>query len=661
MKFFEENHVTPDNLDKLQDLMKRIGEPEEKIKKALTAAAMDKDTFNDLMKIYTIKAAQLSTKDEFYPYEQLQGEIKIGENPDGESIGLTREQLNEHLLAVSMTGRGKTTFFYNLIETLQDKELPFMVFDFKNDYRHLTKTMDDLLVINWKDMKLNPLEPPPGVPPSRWGEVLSDTFCHATDLLIGSESYFLDKLNDLYNIYHDTENHPSLFELKRLVEVDTISPASPRFRYKERVQSRLSMFTGFSGKIFDCSTGIPLQTLLDKNVIFELKEPNQFVTRFFIEAVLTWIYYYRDAKGHRQKLRHVIMFDEAKQVFDAMRERQPEAGWPPIDDLVGKVREYGEALVVADHEPSKLTDSIKANTNVKLWMALGSGKDITEMARTFGLEDEEEVDYTRTLEKGNALLKLADQDPVPIHLPDYKIQKDISESTVRSKMKQKIKNLPWSERHRPTDFKEIVGPREETKEESGLSEAAEELLINVKEKPLSGTKERYNDLDIGKKKGNKAKQELIKEGLVEEAEVRTGTRGRNPKLLDPTEKGKAILETLGHRVRSRGKGGAEHRYWQKKIQKHYHDKGYDSFIEHYIDSRSIDVYSVKEDREVATEIALSPEHELENIKKCLEEDLDTIQIVYPSEDIKEEIRRQIKQEFGETPSEILFSHVKEFA
>lgn len=33
-------------------------------------------------------------------------------------------------------------------------------------------------------------------------------------------------------------------------------------------------------------------------------------------------------------------------------------------------------MVVADHEPSKLTDSLKANTNVKLWISQGGGHDI---------------------------------------------------------------------------------------------------------------------------------------------------------------------------------------------------------------------------------------------------------------------------------------------
>lgn len=45
---------------------------------------------------------------------------------------------------------------------------------------------------------------------------------------------------------------------------------------------------------------------------------------------------------------------------------------------------------------------------------------------------------------------------------------------------------------------------------------------------------------------------------------------------------------------------------------------------------------------IETEIAPSPEHERENIKKCLEED--QIQIVYSSEDVKRKIEHSIRNE-----------------
>ena len=49
--------------------------------------------------------------------------------------------------------------------------MPFLIFDLKQDYRHLLKRErfeDDLIVIPWKDFAYNPLEPPPGVETGDW-------------------------------------------------------------------------------------------------------------------------------------------------------------------------------------------------------------------------------------------------------------------------------------------------------------------------------------------------------------------------------------------------------------------------------------------------------------------------------------------------------------
>ena len=94
-------------------------------------------------------------------------------------------------------------------------------------------------------------------------------------------------------------------------------------------------------------------------MVFEFDEPNQTVNAFAIETMLAWLFYYRAAMAQRQGLRHAVMFDEAKTVFGAHREDADAATYPPVTSLMGRVREFGEAVVVADHEPSKLADSLR--------------------------------------------------------------------------------------------------------------------------------------------------------------------------------------------------------------------------------------------------------------------------------------------------------------
>lgn len=659
----------PWDLEQLQETMERVGEADERMEKLLRVAAVDPDAFSDLRDLYQQKASRVVTKDVFYPYRPQDGAFEIGRDPDGRRIGLTREQVNEHLLLVGKTGSGKTTFFYNLMATCAELDVPFLVFDFKNDYRHLVQDQD-LLVINWRDFKFNPLQPPPGVQPGKWGEVLADTFAHATDLLIGSESYLLEQLRRIYTLYESgsTAQYPSLFELRDLVAADQISKASPKYKYKERVASRLGMMTGFSGDIFDCSQGYPIAALLDRNVALELAEPNQYVTNFVVEALLTWLFYYRDAAGQRQGLRHLIMFDEAKRVFDVNRSRQPASGYPPIDDLVGKIREFGEGLVVADHEPSKLSDSLKANTHTKLWLTLGSGTDIQEMARTYGLAPEE-VEHTQTMPKGEGLLKLADRDPVPIHLPDYSLEKTMTEGDIRAQMTEQLAGLDVVARVHPTRYQQYIGGSrtdEGAEETDGEAEAsvgavAETLLASVNDQPFLGISDRYKAIGVDTKKGNRAKQELLTLGLVREVEIRTRTRGRNPKLLELTSEGRRILADRGHDLVEGAKGGIEHRWWQQKIAAYYADRGYETTIEYALGQQSIDVYAERPGHAIAVEVALSRNHELENVRKCLGHDPDRIQIVYTNEKVKDAIQADLQDEFGEIPAPVSFSSVKEFA
>ncbi|NUB91185.1 ATP-binding protein [Haloterrigena sp. SYSU A121-1] len=671
----DEDTPSREELAELQEMLELVGLSAEKIKQILSMAAMDRDAYGSFVEMYRPQVEEIESRDTYYdwdyPFESYDGDFRIGTNPEGQPVGLTREQLNEHMLIVGRTGAGKTTLFYNLMDECAGMDLPFLVFDFKNDYRHLAEHRD-LLVVNWRDLKFNPLQPPPGVRTARWAEVMADTWTHAMGLWKASRGYFIRKLRELYRFY-DTEagEWPSLFELLELVRADEIPYASPRYRYKERLDNRLTGMTGFSGEVFDCSQSYPFEEFLDRNVVVELQEPIEDVQVFVVEALLTWIFYYRVAQGHRQGLRHVVLFDEAKHVFDVNRERDSDSPNPPISTLMGQVREFGEALIVADHEPSKLSDSLKANTNAKLWMSLGSGKDTDEMAQTFGL-DAEETEYTRTFEKGEALLKLADRDPVPVALPDYQLEKSMTETEIRERMRSELDSLDWAERMQPSLFQSEVGEDssgdEPTEQDENAGDGdddepdavAEALLVSIVEEPFLSVSERYDMVGVGSKKGTAAKEELVALDLVSEETVRNGKRGKNPTLLELTEKGHTVLEDRGYDVPGTGRRGIEHRYWQHQIKEFYESDGFDVEIEHAVGSESIDVYVERGVVSIAVEVARSAWHEVENIRKCLDYEVNRVEVVYLEDSVRDQIRSAVEDEFGGVPDLVEFVPVSEY-
>jgi len=78
------------------------------------------------------------------------------------------------------------------------------------------------------------------------------------------------------------------------------------------------------------------------------------------------------------------------------------------------------------------------------------------------------------------------------------------------------------------------------------------------------------------------------------------------------------------KTKAMGKGGQEHRYLQQLIKRWAEGLGYRATIEKQLDNGgSVDVLLEKDDRGIACEISVTttPEHEVQNIRKCLDADI----------------------------------------
>jgi len=86
-----------------------------------------------------------------------------------------------------------------------------------------------------------------------------------------------------------------------------------------------------------------------------------------------------------------------------------------METCLRQIREFGEAVIVIDQEPSKLSNSIKANTYAKITFALGNGVDIRDMATCMHLTEEEEaaIDLLIT---GHAVVSLKGRVQTPLHV-----------------------------------------------------------------------------------------------------------------------------------------------------------------------------------------------------------------------------------------------------
>ncbi|WP_436935726.1 ATP-binding protein [Halovenus marina] len=595
-----------------------------------------------------------------HPFDSpnVSGNVEIGETFRNQPFYLPQEDLTKHLLAVGQSGSGKTTLFYGL---MSEVDKPFWAFDLKQDYRHI-----DVLVLPWTELRFNPLKPPKDVPPRRWAQVFSEVFGHATALLSGSKNYLLKKIVELYRLYNLFQEvsapYPSLHELELLIKSEGVNYVRKQADYRDTLLNRLEAMNLVAGTVFDCSTGYSIPELLHRDIVFEFDGLSRDVQNFLMEILFAYVYEYRLAQNHRnQGLNHVFFLDEGKRVFSVYKERQDAAGIPEIDELTAKMREFGEGLVVADQEASKLTDSIKANTYTKLLLPTAGRKQFQAMTEAMNLS-ERQAEFAQELETGEAVVQVGNRTPVPVKLRNYTVEKDVTDRKLEQKQRNKWENLSHEPRKTTRKFDQKIAPgrTEEQPEKEvlddpnriDLSNNANRLLKDIIENPFKPLTERYQRFSSSYK-GNKAKNELVDQSIAVERKVKNG---ENRKLLQLTEKGRSYAEnTLDLDTKHQGRGGIIHRYWQHFIRDAFEEAGWHAFLEKF----EADIYVNMGNTELAIEVAMGDNpREIKHVEKHLERGF-ILWITCRNKEIQEGLKQRIEEQ-GIDTDQLVFRLLRDF-
>ena len=637
------------------------------------ASYLDKDLVNNLLLIYAIenddkeeiKAEIESLMNNFSNQllfsrkpllecpnrSEAQGEIKIGKVIQGENelwnFGLTREEINQHILIVARSGAGKTTLIMQIMKQLISKHIPFIVLDFKQDYRHLIRHYPQLVVLNWKDLRINPLEPPPGVSFQEWKQQFLNIFGHVQGIWHGSTQYLLEAIDEAYE---EKKSIPTMEDVYKKIHESSESTRKLQ-EYASVVETRLYGLLSKLGKVINSKrTLLDMERSLQLPVILELhglgRDEANIITLWFFY----WIYAYRRAHGIRGRLLHVLIIDEAKRVFTGSEQYSQTtaeySGIPPADLVCDEIRDFGEAIIASDQEPTKLSNSLKANTYTKITGFLGNGKDINDIAEAMDLSEEEREAITK-LERGEWLVKLAGRytKPFIIKSEDFPLKKDVTDEELKEKMKPIMQRLMKTEIEEKQASPTI---RVKDEQEFTLTRDAWDLLNNINTHPFSGIVGRKKLLDISAWKLEKAKKELITKGLVVQKEIQL--TGRPTAFLILTNKALQFLDSKGidtRKWRYIGHVGYEHMLYQVLIRSGFEKIGYDAHLEVEVSrDRRIDVLAVKGKWRIGIEVELSANvdlrHKLEGI-----ESLHALYIV-----TRKDMFYQIRDKLGDLPEKV---------
>ena len=393
---------------------------------------------------------------------------------DRRTYAVKEDELTRHLLTVGASGTGKTTLHYNAVTQINT---PCWIFDRKQDYRHLINETSDVLVLPWNKLLFNPLQPPENVGLLRWAMVFSEIYSHAGDLLSGSKNYILTHIVQIYkeyNLFRDrSPPYPSLHDLEALIKSDKVNFVRKESNYRDTVLNRLEPMTTVTGPIFDCSEGYPLPELMQKNVVvFEFGGLNRDIQNFIQEVLFAWLYEYMFENGSRNgELQLLLIWDEAKQAFSYKKEQSDAAGIPEMDDLTARAREFGLGIMAADQEATKLTDSIKANTDTKILLPVKDQKQFNSIADSMQLTDIQKR-YIQNLDVGQAVIQHGDNKPVPVDLNYYNAEKTVSDDELKQRQQEKWDSLDYTIRQKV----ELDFQNNEDSDESGDDSSLSEYL-----------------------------------------------------------------------------------------------------------------------------------------------------------------------------------------
>ena len=572
------------------------------------------------------------------PRGVIDGEIKIGFVYDNirkikYPFGISRYELNQHMLECGRSGAGKTTVLLIILSNLIHLNIPFWIFDFKRDYRSLIRSSNNIHIFNKNNFRFNPLTPPKGTEPVQWASVFIDIFFQNfyQGAATAAKNIFLDVLLKLY-------------ERKEYITFNDVCNEFTRMLHNEKcpnnikesirtIMVRLKPFNLIMGNAIN-GPGFNMENLLNKQVVLELDGLMIEYQTFLATLIFHWIFTYRLNLAERGELKHLLLFDEAKRLFSL--------GIPMVGQLVSLAREVGQGLILADQMPSCLDYATHANVYTTITLNLAATKDINAISSAMGLNIDQKQ-ALNSLPLKTAVVKLAGRytKPFQIHIPNLVVDKNITDIELATYMKPKLDALvPASQPQASTQSEpepEKEAPVQKTATE--ISENGLSLLWDIKNRPYIPATKRQQSIGISTHMGQKIYSELIDKDFVKVHMVKVNSRGCPQKFHELTSKAIALIgpQNLGP-----GKGGFVHRLHQQRLKKVFERQGYKVKIEEYKNGKNADLGLTKGNKSIAVEIAMSPQGEISNIEKDLAAGWNEVWTLCNSETILLTIEKDLK-------------------
>jgi hypothetical protein len=438
------------------------------------------------------------------------------------------------------------------------KDHPFLIFDYKRNYRDLLSHPDfkdqDILIftVGRNDVVpffFNPKQAPEGIEEYVWTKQLSALIEKVYFLGLGAADVLMESSG--YKTFQ--EMHQKVLKQRKKAR-ELLWWASVK-----RTLNAIN-YPGL-GEMVNCEQGYSIPDLLNKKVILELDGLSACDQAFVIGTLLLWIYHYRMRQPERETLKHFMIIEEAHHLFLKSRQEEDIA-----DVIMREIRELGEAIIIIDQHPSKMSVSALGNLSTKFALSLSLNQDIAALANAMLLRNDQKQ-FLSMLTIGRCICR-SDRltQPILLSTPNLLLKKgQVSDEDLINHMSGYLHNSRPPKAPLP-----VSSTIHDIQTHETLSPLGKIVLENIASKPFLGLVKRFKEIGLKVADGYKPIYELVTLKLIIPVTI-DGIR-----LYEITRAGR---KKLGEKFNQSGRGGLEHRYYVDKIKAHYLDQEGFTYLE----------------------------------------------------------------------------------
>ncbi len=365
------------------------------------------------------------------------------------------KDLERHMLIMGKTGSGKSNFFQIFLVNLNKKyDLPFLLAEFKGEYQHLQKNIEDLLILkpglNFSLNVFDPEESNPQIHAERVFQIFkSGGLFQDIEYSPQMERVFIAIINKVCN-NPENRNWDKFIEIceKKLLHDIDIKVNNSLDYSIDAILNRVRRYSiGPLKQVFLSDLpNMKIQALFTRKVLLDLSSiiklgGEKEDALFFLNIIFKYLWDHNIQQGSEnyQGIRHITIIEDAQYFAPSnITEKLNISSY--LEDIALLLRGTGECLITLATRPD-VSKEILANAGVRVCFNLDIQQDL--MRELLNLTDENKGILSE-LGVGNCVVKVNRIDKPFLLTVPYKERKCVNDEDIKQRNNRILKKEFYS-------------------------------------------------------------------------------------------------------------------------------------------------------------------------------------------------------------------------